>query len=134
MVGVFSFVIVFSVLIFVHELGHFAAAKLNGVRVEEFGFGYPPRLVSFGVWRGTEITLNALPIGGFVRMSEDDPTQPGSLARKSWRVRALVYSAGALMNLLLAMILYSVTFMVGALTPVDAPGAGIYYVVPSSPA
>jgi len=132
--GVVPFIVVFSLLIFVHELGHFVTAKINGVFVQEFGFGYPPRLLYLGIWRGTEITLNALPIGGFVRMSEDDPTAPGSLATKSWRVRALVYFAGALMNLVLAIVLYSVTFMVGALTPVDVPGSGIYYVSPGSPA
>ncbi|MEA3408185.1 MAG: RIP metalloprotease RseP [Chloroflexota bacterium] len=134
MTGFVSFVIVFSLLIFVHEFGHFITAKLAGVRVEEFGFGYPPRLLSLGTWQGTRITLNALPVGGFVRMNEDDPTVEGSLARKSRPVRALVLAAGSLMNLLLAIALYSLTFMLGALTPVEAPGAGIYYVAPESPA
>lgn len=134
MIGFLSFVIVFSLLVFVHEFGHFITAKLAGVRVEEFGFGYPPRLVDLGTWQGTRITLNALPVGGFVRMNEDDPTAEGSLARKSRAVRAIVLAAGALMNLLLAIILYSSSFMLGALTPVEAPGAGIYYVAPQSPA
>lgn len=134
MVGAVSFIVVFSLLVFVHELGHFATAKLAGVRVEEFGFGYPPRLLELGTWRGTRITLNALPVGGFVRMNEDDPTAEGSLARKSRTVRAIVLAAGALMNLLLAIALYSSSFMLGALTPVEAPGAGIYFVAPESPA
>jgi len=134
MLGFVSFVVVFSLLIFVHEFGHFAVAKLANVRVEEFGFGYPPRLLELGTWRGTKITLNALPVGGFVRMSEDDPTVEGSLAGKGRTVRALVYVAGALMNLALAAVLYISTFMLGALTPVQGPGAGIYYVAPDSPA
>ncbi|NLG50800.1 MAG: RIP metalloprotease RseP [Chloroflexi bacterium] len=134
MTGFISFVVVFSVLIFVHELGHFVAAKLAKVRVEEFGFGYPPRLLKIGQWRETAITINLLPIGGFVRMSEDDPTAEGSLAAKPRKVRALVYTAGALMNLLLAVVLFSITFMVGTWTPVEGQGSGIYLVSPNSPA
>jgi len=134
MIGIVSFVVIFSLLIFVHEFGHFIVAKLAGVRVDEFGFGYPPRLLKLGTWRGTEITLNALPFGGFVRMYEDDPSVEGSLASKGRTIRALVYAAGALMNLFLAVALYSTIFMLGALTPVEAPGAGIYYVAPGSPA
>ena len=132
--GFITFIIVFSVLIFVHEFGHFITAKLSGVTVEEFGFGYPPRLARLGSWQGTDITINVLPLGGFVRMSEDDPSKEGSLARKGRGTRALVYGAGALMNLLLAVVLYSTTFMIGALMPVEEPGAGIYTVSAASPA
>ncbi len=134
MTGFISFLVIFSVLVFVHELGHFVAAKVSGVTVEEFGFGYPPRLIKLGDWHGTAITINALPFGGFVRMNEDDPSVEGGLGQKSRSVRAFVFVAGALMNLVLAVVLYAVIFMVGALTPVEAPGAGIYYVAPGSPA
>ena len=134
MIGFISFVVVFSLLIFVHELGHFVTAKIFGVRVDEFGFGYPPRLLRLGKWRETDITINALPLGGFVRMYEDDATVAGSLASKGRRVRALVFVAGALMIVLLAVLVYTGSYMLGALTPVDAPGAGIYYVAPNSPA
>lgn len=134
MTGFVSFVIMFSLLVFAHEFGHFIVAKLNGVRVEEFGFGYPPRLLTLGSWRGTVISINWLPIGGFVRMSEDDPSVEGSLASKGRTTRALVYVAGALMNVLLAMVLYSVIFMMGTLVPVEGPGAGIYVVAAESPA
>jgi regulator of sigma E protease len=134
MSGFLSFIIVFSLMIFVHELGHFLAAKLSKVRVHEFGFGYPPRLLRLFTWQGTEVTLNALPFGGFVRMAEDDPSEEGSLARKGRATRALVYVAGATMNLLLAVALYGATFAMGALTPVQGPGAGIYVVAPGSPA
>ena len=134
MIGFISFFLIFSLLVFVHEFGHFFAAKLTGVSVQEFGFGYPPRLVKLGVWRGTTLSLNALPFGGFVRMSEDDISVEGSLAGKGRATRAFVYTAGALMNVVLAVVLYSATFMLGALTPIEAPGAGIYYIAPRSPA
>ena len=132
--GLVSFVLVFGLLIFVHELGHLLAAKAFGVRVDEFGFGYPPRLVSLGRIGGTEITLNLIPLGGFVRMNEDDPTAPGGVAARSRKVRAVVFAAGSVMNLLLAAALYGVTYMRGALEPVAKPGAGIYSVAIGSPA
>jgi len=129
-----SFVLVFGLLVFVHELGHLIAAKAFGVRVDEFGFGYPPRLVSLGSIGGTEITLNLIPLGGFVRMNEDDPTIPDGIASRSRKVRAVVFAAGSIMNLLLAVALYGVTYMRGALEPVEKPGAGIYSVAVGSPA
>ena len=132
--GILSFVVVFSLLIFSHELGHFVAAKLSRVRVDEFGFGYPPRMVKLGQWHETTISLNWLPFGGFVKMSEDDPSTPGSLAGKSRGTRFFVLVAGSVMNLILALVLFSVTFMIGAPTPYEGPGAGIYYVAPNSPA
>ncbi len=134
MVGFISFVVVFGLLIFMHELGHFMMAKLRGVQVDEFGFGYPPRLLKIGTWRGTAITLNALPFGGFVRMSENDPTIEKGLANKSKSTRALVFAGGAIMNVVLAIILFSITFLMGTLVPASIPGAGIYYVAPQSPA
>ncbi len=134
MIGFFAFLIVFSVLILFHEMGHLLAAKAAGVTVEEFGFGYPPRLLTLGHWGGTLLTINALPFGGFVRMNEDDPSVEGSLANKPRWVRALVLGAGSLMNLVLAIILFSATFLLGAPTPVEGPGAGVYAVVPGSPA
>ncbi|MGC9359295.1 MAG: M50 family metallopeptidase [Anaerolineae bacterium] len=134
MTGLVSFILVFGLVVFVHELGHLLVAKAFGVRVEEFGFGYPPRLAKLGEIGGTEITLNLLPLGGFVRMHEDDPTVPGGIASRSRKVRAAVFAAGAVMNLLLAALLYGVTYMRGALEPVEAPGAGIYSVSADSPA
>jgi regulator of sigma E protease len=135
MTGLVSFVLVFGLLIFMHELGHFLAAKLTGVQVKEFGFGYPPRLVKLGTWRGTAITLNWLPFGGFVNLSENDPTVAGGLASRGRGVRALVFASGALMNVLLAIILFSITFMAGTLTSApELKGAGIYSVSPQSPA
>jgi regulator of sigma E protease len=104
--------VVLSVLIIVHELGHFVAAKAVGVKVEEFGLGYPPRLLSFK--RGeTRYSLNAIPFGGFNKLAgEEDPDVPRSLASKSIGARLLVLSAGPLMNVLLALILLTIAFMV----------------------
>lgn len=103
---------VLSVLVFVHELGHFITAKASGVRVEEFGLGFPPRLLS--VKRGeTRYSLNVIPFGGFTKLAgEEDPKVPRSLASKSVGTRLLVISAGSLMNLLLPLFLFSVAFMV----------------------
>jgi regulator of sigma E protease len=134
MTGLISFILIFGLVVFVHELGHLLVAKAFGVRVEEFGFGYPPRVARLGEIAGTEITLNLLPVGGFVRMHEDDPGVPGGIASRSRKVRAAVFAAGAVMNLLLAALLYGVTYMRGALEPVEELGAGIYSVSADSPA
>lgn len=108
-------------LVFVHELGHFVTAKLSGITVREFGFGYPPRL--FGVtYKGTIYSINLLPLGGFTRMEGEDGSEaaaslPGSFASKSKRSRTLVLAAGSLMNLALAPLLLMAVFMIGMPTP-----------------
>ena len=61
------FILILVLLIVVHEFGHFIVAKLSGIRVDEFGIFFPPRLFAFK-WRGTEYSLNALPFGGFVKI------------------------------------------------------------------
>ena len=109
---ILSFILVFSGIILAHEFGHFITAKLSGVKVEEFGLGYPPRI--FGIKRGETIySVNWLFIGGFTKMSgEEDPSAPRSLASKSRATRALVLSAGAIVNAILPFILLSVAYMV----------------------
>jgi regulator of sigma E protease len=103
---------VLSVLLFTHELGHFITAKASGVRVEEFGLGFPPRLFSFK-WRETRYSLNAIPFGGFNKLTgEEDPKEPMSLAGKNRGIRLLVISAGSIMNFLLALLLASIAFMI----------------------
>ncbi len=118
-------------LIFIHEFGHFLAAKLTGVKVDEFGFGYPPRLLTLFERGGTKFTLNVIPFGGFVRPAgEDDPSIPGGLSGASKRVRTTVLLAGVGANLLTALIVFTIGFKIGwpdqvvvrAVVP-DAPAA-----------
>ena len=103
---------ILAVLILAHEAGHFASAKAFGIKVEEFGLGFPPRLI--GVRRGeTLYSLNAIPLGGFTKMAgEEDPKVPGSLASKGAGTRLIVLSAGSIMNALLPILLFSIAFMV----------------------
>ena len=105
------FLVVFAAVVFVHELGHFAVSRILGVEVDEFGFGLPPRLVTLFRWKGTEFTLNWLPIGGFVRpRGENDPTIKGGLAAASPWTRLAVLFAGPTMNLLLGVAVFSLLF------------------------
>ncbi len=102
---------VLSVILLAHELGHFITAKTARVRVEEFGLGFPPRLISFK-WGETRYSLNAIPFGGFNKLTgEEDPTEPRSLAGKNRGTRLLILSAGSLMNFLLALLLLSASYM-----------------------
>jgi regulator of sigma E protease len=105
-------VIVLSVLVLVHEFGHFIAAKANGAWVKEFGIGFPPRIYG-KKWGETIYSINWIPFGGFNSVSgEVDPTEPRALAARSHAVRLLVMSGGMIMNLLLPLVLLSVAFMV----------------------
>lgn len=133
---VFWFVVVLGVLVFAHEFGHFVVAKYWNITVEEFGIGYPPRLAKIAEKDGTEYTLNALPLGGFVKLAgEEDPSVPGSFAGQSRMARATTLIAGPVMNVVLAIVLYSAISMIGAPTPVpDKAGVGIYGVQSGSPA
>ncbi len=110
--AILSAIGVIVVIIIAHELGHFITAKASGVKVEEFGLGFPPRL--FSVRRGeTRYSLNAIPLGGFVRMAgEEDPKAERSLASKGIGTRLMVLSAGSLMNALLPLLLFSIAFMI----------------------
>jgi regulator of sigma E protease len=130
---IISFLLVLSVLVFVHEFGHFTVAKLTGIRVEEFGFGYPPRLLTIAKRGDTEYTLNMIPFGGFVRMlGEEDPTHPDSFAAKSKLTRAAALLAGPLMNVGLACFLFIGIAFAGFDIP--AGSVAIVDVAPGSPA
>jgi regulator of sigma E protease len=108
---IFEFLIAFGLLIFLHELGHYLMAKLFHVEVEEFGFGFPPRLVKLFKFRETEFTLNWIPFGAFVRpKGENDPTVEGGLAAASPWARLLVLSAGSGMNFIAGILLFSIIF------------------------
>ena len=103
------FILALGGMIFVHELGHFIAARAVGVEVEEFGFGLPSKkLVTLFTWQGTEFTIHALPLGGFIRpKGENDPNIPGGLAAANPWKRLVVLFAGPLMNLITAVIVFS---------------------------
>jgi regulator of sigma E protease len=128
-----EFVILFGLLIFMHELGHFLAARLFKIEVEEFGFGFPPRMLTLGTVWGTKITLNWIPFGGFVRpKAETDASVKGGLASASPWVRLSVALAGPVMNLIIGLVLFSTVFM-----QTGAPNYSkveIYTVSPNSPA
>ncbi|NQV12038.1 RIP metalloprotease RseP [Candidatus Uhrbacteria bacterium] len=115
MTTILIFLIVLSLLVFVHELGHFAVAKWSGMRVDEFGFGFPPRLFAYKKG-GTEYTINLIPLGGFVKIhgeSGEDSEDTDSFASKPKWKRFLVLIAGVAMNIMLAWVLLSVGFMAG---------------------
>ena len=112
MVTILAFIAVFTLLIYVHEMGHFLAARFFKIKVLEFGFGYPPRL--WGFRRGdTLYSLNLLPLGGFVKLEgEEDPGKSGGLTSKPIPVRAIVLGAGAFMNAVLPVLLFAIVFMI----------------------
>jgi len=101
------FILVISVLVFVHEAGHFVAAKRSGMKVEEFGFGFPPRL--WGFRRGdTMYSINWIPFGGFVKIFGEDGSEdrsPGSFGAATFWRKVLVVTAGVIMNILFAAVL-----------------------------
>ncbi len=124
---------ILSLLMLVHELGHFITARRAGIVVQEFGFGLPPRI--FGIKRnGIVYSLNWIPFGAFVKMlGEEDPSAPGSFASKSKTTRAIVLSAGSAMNFLTAGVVFAIAFMAGWPSPVPNQ-VEIAQVAPGSPA
>ena len=109
-IAIVSVTIVLGIVIFVHEWGHFIAAKLSGIRVDVFSFGFGPRI--FGVKRGdTDYRLSALPFGGYVRMAGDNPVEERSgadyefLSKPRW-VRMIIALAGPTMNIVLAFVVF----------------------------
>lgn len=109
------FVLVLGVLVFVHELGHFVMAKRFGIRVDEFGFGFPPRIIGLR-YKDTIYSINAIPLGGFVKIkgeSGDHSDDKDSFAsRKPWQ-RIIILLAGVLMNIILAWALLTASFSLG---------------------
>ncbi len=137
------FLLILGLLIFVHELGHFIMAKRAGAKVEEFGFGFPPRV--FGKKVGETIySLNLIPLGGFVKIlgeGGEERKNPKSFANKSIFQRFKVLIAGVVMNLVLAAVLLSIGFSLGLPTIVEEGKEGIgeakiqiVSVAPNSPA
>lgn len=109
------FIIVLVILVLVHEFGHFMAAKMFGVKVEEFGIGFPPRLLKFKKGE-TVYSLNALPLGGFVRIFGEEGEgvrDPRSYAaRPAWQ-RSIILVAGVFLNIVFAFLIFWFVFIIG---------------------
>lgn len=139
------FILVLSALVLIHEAGHYLAARLFGVKAEEFGIGFPPRIFGYvrdrgkwkrithkddGTYRSTIWSVNWLPLGGFVRIKgeqEDGINDPDSLHAKPIWKRVTIIAAGVLMNWLLAIALFTGLFAVGTRAILDElpPGASV---------
>jgi len=128
------FIVALFVAIYLHELGHFIAAKRAGVKVEEFGIGLPPPRL-FGIKRGETIySVNAIPLGAFVKAAgENDPTVPRSLAGKGPWTRLGIYAAGPLVNIFLAFVLLS-AFLALPISTVAGNGLMVHSVAGNSSA
>lgn len=133
MITAIIFIFILGVLVFVHELGHFVVARRNGVKAEEFGFGFPPRLAGFVqnaktkkyefIWGNKDIestntiySLNWIPLGGFVRIKGADTLEAGAdsfVSKKAWP-RIKILAAGVVMNFVLAWFLISWSLIIGA--------------------
>jgi regulator of sigma E protease len=141
MLDVIIFFVSLSILVIIHEFGHFFAAKKVGIKVEEFGLGIPPRAIGKKIGE-TLWSLNWLPIGGFVRMYGEDPNVAGAAAKKMgdrafinkkpWQ-KFIVVIGGVVMNLLLAVLIFSVVYKITGV-PMDTGRVEIIGVAPKSPA
>lgn len=126
-----GFILILTPVILIHEIGHFVAARLSDIKVDEFGLGFPPRAVTLFERNGTKYSLNWIPLGGFVRPAgEDDRSVNGGLAAASKRARFFVLIAGSLANLILALLLFTVLFSL----PQPVTEVGVSEVVSGSPA
>ncbi len=144
------FIIVLVLLILVHELGHFLVAKYFGIRVDEFGIGFPPKVASLFWWKGTEFTFNAIPFGGFVKIFGENPDEESlegedkerSMVNKNRAIQSAVLLAGVTFNALFAGVLIIFAFMIGVPAASDMydeehisdPRATVVSVLPDSPA
>lgn len=146
MLAILMFLAVLSVLVLIHELGHFLAARIFGVKAEEFGYGFPPRLLGFvkdqGKWKrvsgkdenvypNTIWSINWLPLGGFVRIkgegTDDKYQDTDSFQHKPIWKRSVILAAGVAMNWLLAYLIFITIFLAGAPSVLEdvPPGATI---------
>ena len=132
------FIIALSILVLVHEFGHFFAAKITGVRVDEFGLGLPPKIISKKMW-GTVWSLNWLPIGGFCKLFGEDTTEKDAgnnkdsfLTKNPWQ-KALIVLGGVMMNLVLAVVIFATVYTVLGV-PIETDRVSIIGVADNSPA
>jgi len=139
MTTILAFIFVLGLLVFVHELGHFIAAKKSGIRVERFSLGFPPKLIGKKIGE-TEYCIGIVPLGGYVKMvgenevEENYIPQPGDfMAAPLWK-RFLVITAGPFMNFITAILLFFIVYWVTGL-PVQKTGSTeIGVVTPGGPA
>ena len=125
--------VLFVALVVVHEYGHFIMARRNGVDVEEFGIGFPPKAMTLGRdKKGTEYTLNWLPLGGFVRLKgeHDSDTEKGTFGAATFWAKVKIMLAGVFMNLLTAWIVFSFLALVG-IPKLPLPGGSEQFTVAS---
>ena len=161
MLTILVFIIILGLLIFAHEFGHFLAARRNGIKTEEFGFGFPPRILGYVkndkngkykiilgdkkiVSKNTIFSLNWIPLGGFVKIkgeSGEAKSDEDSFAGKSAWTRVKVLVAGVIMNFILAWALISIGLMIGAPQPVrdsdklaKNPKIQVNQIIPGAPA
>ncbi len=137
LISILIFFIVLSILILVHEFGHYWIAKKSGIWVEEFGFGLPPRLVGKKIGE-TIYSINLFPFGGFVRLhgeqEEEGITNPNrAFLNKSKKTRFLVVIAGVIMNFLLAVAAFAIVYSFSGI-PRDTGQVKVVDVAPASPA
>ncbi len=134
MVTALSFLIVLSIIVLAHEVGHFVVGRWIGVRIEEFALGFPPR--AWSVRRGdTEYSINTIPLGGYVRFAgEDNPDVPDGLASRPRLQRGAVLIAGVTMNVILGILLFATVFATGFPTRVPTGTVLLVGVAPGSPA
>lgn len=122
--SILLFIVILLVLVLVHEAGHFFVAKMAKIRVDEFAFGFPPRLFSKKMGE-TTYAFNLLPLGGYVKIYGEDPNEvksedaSRSFSAQPRYVQAMVVVAGVVMNLLLAWVLISATLAIGISAPVE---------------
>ena len=124
------FIVALGILIFVHELGHFLAARFFGVRVETFSIGFGPKVFKFHCC-GTEFAISLIPLGGYVKMAGEDPDKPPKspdefYAKPPWQ-RIVIALAGPLMNLALAVIFFAASYAIGRYIPayqIEKPRVG----------
>lgn len=118
-----AFLLLITVLILIHEWGHYITARLSGVEVEEFGMGLPPRAKTLAIRKGTVFSLNWIPFGGYVRLKGESTTDPqvrfaeGSFASAPAASKIIILVAGVFMNTLLAYVLLMIGFSVGKWIP-----------------
>jgi len=133
------FLVMFTAIIAVHEFGHYITARLLGMRVLEFAFGFPPRIAAIR-HAGIDYSINAIPFGGFVRiLGQDDfaieqrgAGDPGSFTAKPWWAQAIVLAAGVAMNFVLAIVVLTAAFAIGTEAPTGV--VRVEEVAPGSPA